>query len=187
MKYEDLYPGSMLIAPPHMTDIRFAGSVLLVATHNQTEGTIALCVNHETSFTVNDLVDEIGIEANLPFPVYWGGPVASGSIWMLHTTDWMSQRSILINEQWAMTSTRTMFEFLAAGDTPREFRIMHGFASWAPGQLKGELEGKHPWTPGSSWLIAPDQGPEWLFSQADDHMWDTCTRLATEETINEWI
>jgi len=187
MKYQDIVPGTLLIAPPHMTDHRFAGTVLAVAQHSETSGTVALCLNNHTHFTVNDLMQEIELDANLPFPLYWGGPVQPGSIWMMHDRDWTVTNSIEINEHWAMTSSRTMFHHLAQGDTPSQFRFMHGFASWAPGQLQGELQGQPPWHAGSSWLLSEDPGPEFLFEMPEGTMWETCMQRATEEAVADWI
>jgi len=187
MKYEDITPGSLLIAPPHMTDIRFAGSVLLVCQLAEDSSTVALCLNSDTEFTVNDLRDEINIDANLPFPLYWGGPVQPGSIWMLHDADWVMDKTIVINENWAMTSSRGMFHHIAAGDIPRQFRFMHGFSSWSPNQLKRELEGQPPWHSGSSWLITEDPGVDYIYEMPEGVMWEACMQRATEQAIDAWF
>jgi len=187
MNTEQVKQGSLLIAPPHMTDYRFAGSVMLVTHQTSATGTVALCVNSETSFNVNDLREEINIDGNLPFPLYWGGPVQPGSIWMLHDSDWRMSNTLEVNHSWSMTSNRDMFANILEGDMPRQFRFMHGFASWAPGQLKRELEGEPPWSSTSSWLVSEDPGVEWLFDQPEGTMWETCMQKATEEAVDSWF
>ena len=100
----NLESGDLLIAPPKMPDLRFRKTVLMM-THEHEVGTIALCVNRPTAHTLKDLTKDLDIDFNLNFPLYWGGPVSHGTIWMLHTTDWAVEETINISMDWSMTSS----------------------------------------------------------------------------------
>jgi len=185
----------LLIAPPNIPDSRFRNTVLML-THSHDQGTFALCVNRSSQYTVQDLITQASLElevdleldCDLHFPLYWGGPVSPSTIWMLHSSEWQIEGvTILINDQWSMTSNIRMFHHLADGDLPQEFRIMYGYCSWAPGQLESELMGAAPWRPEHSWLVARNLGPEWLFNQPVEEIWENSTTLSAHQAVDSWL
>jgi putative AlgH/UPF0301 family transcriptional regulator len=76
----------LLIAPPAIPDQRFRKAVIML-THDTQQGSFALCVNKPTNHTLQDILDDNDIDANLNFPLYWGGPVSQGTVWMLHDSE----------------------------------------------------------------------------------------------------
>lgn len=176
----------LLIAPPGIPDYRFRNAVLML-THDVNGGAFALCVNRPTEHTLQDIVDELGIETNLNFPLYWGGPVSPGTVWMLHSAEWSTEHTITIDSEWAMTSNLDMFVHLADGDFPREFRIMFGYCTWGRGQLLKELEGEPPYKPSNAWLVATNPGSDWLFEYPVDELWAAATELSAREAVANWL
>ena len=177
----------LLIAPPNIPDPRFRKSVLML-THDHNSGSFALCVNKLSKFTLPQILEELELEDyNLNFPLYWGGPVNQGTVWMLHSTDWECEHTVAITTDWAMTSHISMFAHLADGDHPEHFRICMGYCSWSPGQLKNELAGIPPWNHNNSWLVANNLGPEWLFEQPEDLLWENATTLCSHQAVDSWI
>ena len=179
-------PGSLLIAPPTMKDGRFAKSVLLITNHSSA-GTHALCLNKPTRHTLKGVAEEIGLDKELPFQIYWGGPVHNGSIWMIHDTSWENDTTLYVNDKWKVTSNEEMFFNMADGDCPRDFRIMSGFASWMPGQLEMELNGTPPFNKKSSWLVVDEVDPEWVFNTPIDELWDDALALAGNQAVSSWL
>ena len=182
MRKIELEPGSLLIAPPSMPDPRFQDRVLLLVQH-ETTGSVAFTLNKPTDYVINDILDEIGVDGNLPFPLYWGGPVKSSAVWMLHDSDWTLERSVEVNQDWSMTSSHEMFHHLCDGDTPQYFRFLHGISTWGPGQLEGEIRGEHPWSPSSSWLIAPNPGSDWVLECPEEHLWEQAMEVAKDQFV----
>jgi putative transcriptional regulator len=178
--------GSLLVAPPTMQDRRFARTVLLV-THNNQQGTFALCLNKPTKNTLVNLSKELKLDKELPFSVDWGGPVNPGSIWMVHDKDWDCGHSLYINEKINVTSNEAMFHHMADGDCPRQFKLLFGFCSWMPGQLDMELEGTHPFNKQSSWLVVNDVDPEFIFETPVDKLWEKSVALAGNQTVANWM
>ena len=181
-----LETGKLLIAPPGMPDPRFSDSVILLVQHERT-GSVGFALNKPTEYIVNDILDEVGVEGNLPFPLYWGGPVKSSAIWMLHDADWVMPNTVPVNHSWSMTSNRAMFTHLCDGDVPRNFRFLHGIATWGPGQLEQELKGGSAWSESASWLIAEDPGPDFLFECPEDCLWEEATELVKDQFVNSWL
>lgn len=178
--------GNLLIAPPTIPDTRFRKSVL-VLTNDNLRGSFALCINKPTNHTLKDLLEDTGIETELNFPLYWGGPVNPNTIWMLHSSEWSCAHTVPINDDWSVTSHMSMFHHLADGDYPEHFRLMYGYSSWAQGQLKAELRGTAPWNPAHSWLVAENPGPGWLFEQPVEDVWMNSTELSGHQAVDTWL
>jgi len=178
----------LLIAPPNIPDPRFRDTVLML-THYDSDGAHGLCVNRELGHTLPEILSRSNIDLTglPPIPLYWGGPMGSQSIWMLHSPDWVCSETVMITSAWAMTSSEEMFHCLLAGDMPRNFRLLLGYAAWAPGQLDKELEGQGSWRQEHSWLTAQNLGPEWLFEQPVDELWSNVVTLSCHQAVDSWL
>lgn len=182
-------PTDLLIAPPSIPDARFRNSVIML-THTTDQGSFGLCVNRPLEHTIQDLmltVDVI-IDPEVNWPLYWGGPVSPTTVWMLHSSDWyLEEATQEIDHQWSMTSNIRMFELLAQGDIPQQFRIVCGYCAWAADQLERELEGLDPWQSKHSWLVANNLGPEWLFEQPVEELWSNSTTVSAHQAVASWL
>lgn len=178
--------GSILISPPGLPDPRFRKTVLLI-TRNGKTGTQALCVNRPTNYTLNDVLTDSGITSNINIPIYWGGPVDTTSVWMLHSSEWKLDSTMPINDEWSVTSHYSMFYHISDLDTPKHFRIMFGQASWTAGQLAAELKGLPPWNSNHSWLLAESPDPEWMFEQPEDELWINSIELSSNQAVSHWL
>jgi len=184
MKY--IEPGTLLISPPAMPDPKFGQTVLLLTQHSP-HGAFALCLNRPTNQKVDKILEEMNIDAHLPFKMYWGGPLHPGSIWMIHTKDWNIDHTLHVDDTWKITSHESMFHHLADGDAPRSFRLAYGFASWGPGQLEAELSGTGRYVPGSSWLVLPDTDAADIFEIPENKLWSRATTMAASAAVDSWI
>ena len=184
----NIEPGDCIVAPPHMEDLRFRETVILIANHTH-RNSAGFILNDPGPLTLNDVYWEIGLDEsdNLPLPIYQGGPVAPGSIFMLHESEWHDRNTMYINEEWSATSSLQMFQLLLQGGGPRSERIVSGMASWGPGQLVGEMQGEHPWAPTHSWLLLKQPRREWLFEQPVETLWDECVETVSRDTVSEWL
>jgi putative transcriptional regulator len=156
-------------------------------THDHRAGSFALCVNKETGHTLNEILENTGLETNLNFPIYWGGPVSQQTIWMLHSNEWSIGETVELKNGWSMTSNAGMFKRMVDGDIPKHFRIMFGYCSWAENQLRCEIEGLGPWKKENSWLVAKNLGPEWLFESPVDTLWESATTLSSHQAVDSWL
>jgi putative transcriptional regulator len=181
-------PTDLLISPPNMPDPRFSETVLMVISHNDT-GTVALCLNSPTDIETEDIA-ELRDPKNftaMSYPIYWGGPVAKESIWMLHNSDWSSANTMEIADGVAVSSDVEMLKSLKNGDCPGTFRVMAGFASWAPGQLAAELEGSGSWKKNHAWLVAPCTDLETMLECPLEDVWTYATGLCAQNAVDSWL
>ena len=109
------------------------------------------------------------------------------SIWMLHSSDWVCSDTVMITSAWAMTSSLEMFHCMMDHDMPRHFRLLMGYASWAPDQLDQEIEGQGGWRQEHSWLTAQNLGPEWLFEQPVEDLWSGVVTLSCHQAVDSWL
>ena len=148
MASEPLAPGLLLAAPP-LGDPNFNRSVVLLATHGD-GGSLGWVVNGAELVTVGQLLRDAGLVAEsvtLPTDGSYslsarvGGPVSPRSAWVLYrrAPRFEHQGEIVLSGRWAATGDRSLVEAIARGDGPEAFRLILGYAGWAPGQLDEEI------------------------------------------------
>ena len=160
--------GQLLIAMPQMTDPRFEHSVVYMCAHNAA-GAMGLVVNKlvdAMSFTELLRQMELEIESdNLDdqIQVHFGGPVESARGFVLHSTDYVSEATMRVDDSFSMTATIDVLRSIARGSGPGQAIFALGYAGWAPGQLDTEIQS-------NGWLnVAADQ--DLVFGREHDIKW----------------
>ncbi len=175
--------GYLLVAMPTMSDPRFARTVIYLCAHTA-DGAMGLVVNRLLdSLTFPDLLEQLGIQTSNvsdEIRVHFGGPVESARGFVLHSTDYMHDASMIVDGNIALTATVDVLKAMADGMGPRRHLLALGYAGWAPGQLDAEIQA-------NGWLLCPadenlvfgtDVISKW--SQAFDKIGIDITKLATE-------
>lgn len=147
--------GKMLIAMPHLADPRFYHSTLAIYKHDD-DGAGGLIFNKPAkSILMSDLFADIGIPL-LPdmgdMPVYYGGPINTHQVFVLHSNDYIDKDTIPVCEGVSMTTNRNILTAIANRTGPVKFKICLGCAVWGPRQLDSELSGSWQYNELSSWL-----------------------------------
>jgi putative transcriptional regulator len=168
---ETALTGQLLVAMPQMTDPRFARSVVYLCAHSA-DGAMGLVVNRLIdSVSFGHLLEQLGVETGShqsDMPVHFGGPVESSRGFVLHTTDYVQDSSLVIDRDIALTATIDMLKAIASGKGPERCVLALGYAGWAPGQLDAEIQD-------NGWLLVPsdlelvfgrDNGAKWQRSLA---------------------
>ncbi|HAU28537.1 MAG TPA: YqgE/AlgH family protein [Rhodospirillaceae bacterium] len=150
--------GHVLLAMPAMVDPRFIRSVIYICSHNE-HGAMGLVINRIFgSVMFSDLLDQVGIKTIQPKEdqkVHFGGPMEAGRGFVLHTTDFLQEGSMVIEDGIALTGTLDILQAIAKGEGPRKHMLLLGYAGWTPGQLEEEMQA-------NSWISAP-ASPELIF------------------------
>ena len=118
------------------------------------------------SFSSKDLFDELTIEYIKEVeavPVYNGGPVNIGDVFVLHGAPFYWAGCHRINSWLALTNTRDVLEAIAKGKGPESFLIILGCSGWGGGQLEMELKA-------NLWLTAPADETV-IFKTPVEHRW----------------
>lgn len=160
--------GQLLVAMPQMSDPFFARSVVYLCAHSSETGAMGLIVNKTIDgLTLDELYAQLKIEsevhANRPQPVHFGGPVAPGYSFVLHSADYREKETLGIGDEFAITATFDIFRAQSKGLGPRQGIVALGYAGWGPGQLDAEIQA-------NGWLlVAADSAL--VFDTEDDSKW----------------
>lgn len=92
-----------------------------------------------------------------------GGPVDPSRGAVLHDRSWMTEQSVPLPGDFALTSSMDVLRAIAGGEGPKRFELFLGYAGWADGQLEAELA-----SPG--WLLGTSD-PSALFALAPERRW----------------
>jgi putative transcriptional regulator len=165
---ESSLAGQLLVAMPQMADPRFARSVVYLCAHS-VDGAMGLVVNRLIeSLSFENLLEQIGVEqdgsAARDMPVHFGGPVESSRGFVLHSTDYMQDSTLVIEDEIALTATIDVLKAIARGDGPRHRVLALGYAGWAAGQLDAEIQA-------NGWLLVPAD-LELVFGLDNDTKWE---------------
>lgn len=161
------FAGQMLIAMPQMRDPRFARSVVYLCAHTE-DGAMGLVINRLfNSFSFPELLDQLSIAATPECDVvriHFGGPVEAGRGFVLHSTDYIQETTLVVADEVGLTATIDVLKAIAEGRGPSRYLLALGYAGWAAGQLDSEIRE-------NAWLsVQSDQ--ELLFGTEIDTKWE---------------
>ena len=131
-----------LIAMPAMTDPNFAHTLTYICRHSD-DGALGVVVNRPIAKpSFDDLLEQLEVQPVPPLrrvELFRGGPVDSARGFVLHTSDWTGEGSLLVDDQVALTSSLDVLKAFADGAGPKRGLLALGYAGWAPGQLEREI------------------------------------------------
>ena len=113
-----------------------------------------------------DLLDQLDLSPSSGgdnIRVHFGGPVESGRGFVLHSSDYHQEATMVIDEQIALTATTDILRDIAEGDGPQSSLLALGYAGWGPGQLDSEIQA-------NGWLSV-DADPGLIFGAEPDKVW----------------
>lgn len=138
----DWLTGQLLIAMPAMGDSRFAQSVIFICSHTA-EGAMGVIVNHPLRTPkFADLLGQLKIEPSPPareLPLGMGGPVDDSRGFVLHSTDWLADSSLQVDDTRALSANLDILQAVAGGGGPKKAVLLLGYTGWGAGQLEHEL------------------------------------------------
>lgn len=159
--------GQLLIAMPHMQDPRFARSVIYMCAHSA-DGAMGLVVNKVMEHVqFPELLEQLNIgpgDATQEIRVHFGGPVESGRGFVLHSSDYVQDATLVIDQSVGLTATIDILKAIAKGDGPRHSLLALGYAGWGPGQLDHEIQA-------NGWLSVPADA-DLIFGSKYDVKWE---------------
>ena len=163
--------GQLLIASPHIDDIRFKKSVIMICQHDA-QSAMGLVINKQAnSLKLGDLYEKLEIGAPsfaVEDPVHIGGPVDSNRGFVLHSQDHMLPDSLAITNEISLTASVEILRDITGGVGPSHTIVSLGCAGWSAGQLDREMS-ENVWLnlPASTDLVF-EHSRETLWQQAFD-------------------
>ncbi len=150
-----------------MGDPRFEKSVIYMCAHSE-DGAMGLIVNQPLDeLRFPDILEQMGIE---PTPacdrilVHCGGPVESARGFVLHSSDYQMDGTMVVDETVALSATTEVLKAIAYGTGPKRCLMALGYAGWGAGQLDDEIKN-------NAWLSVPADC-DLLWSDDSETKWD---------------
>ena len=171
--------GRCLMATPQVKDPHFVQSVVLI--YEQTaKGIAGVVLNKKSQFNTRDVAERHGYTLTTASdPIYSGGPVNPNAILMLHTSEWHSSNTMLVNSDLAVSSDDIMMMRYLNGDQPKNLRFFSGSAVWSVPQLKNEIKNNH-------WLTC-DLTVAQLFSYNSSNQWQLALESAARSAVDTFM
>lgn len=153
--------GRILISTPYFNDPFFNHSVVLITDYEE-EHTAGLIINRQLPHSVRDLVSEIKVDD----PIFFGGPVLTEAVFLLHNFESCPEASRLLPDVYVGYNPvlLAVIEHKAIPNLKHKFLL--GYAGWSPGQLEDEIQR-------NMWVVAPashalvfDTAPEDIWTRA---------------------
>ena len=159
--------GRLLVASDSLSDSSFAKTVIYMIEHDAT-GALGLVVNRSVGrFPLPELFERLGLpseEVTGSIRVHSGGPVEPGTMFILHSAEYLLDGSKEIGPNLALSNDPEILKAIGAGEGPAGYLFAFGYAGWAPGQLEGEISR-------GSWIDVP-VSEELIFGPDDSMKWD---------------
>ncbi|MBX9804613.1 MAG: YqgE/AlgH family protein [Alphaproteobacteria bacterium] len=151
---------------PFLPDPRFTHAVIYICGHDA-QGAMGLIVNKGLpAITFEELLTQMEVDISTiatQVPIHYGGPVEVGRGFVLHSSDYVSESTVLIENGFAMTATLDILRAIALNEGPRETLLALGYVGWGAGQLEHEIQE-------NGWLTI-DASPELIFGSDLDGKW----------------
>ena len=163
--------GHFLVAMPGLADPNFSQTVTCICEHNR-DGAVGIVINRvHTGLCCRAIFDELRMDYETAvgdLPIYLGGPVHLGEVFILHGPPFDWEGSLQITPRLAMSNTRDILKAVALERGPKSFLISLGCAGWGPGQVEAEIKD-------NAWLTSP-VFEENIFELPVEDRWEEAVR-----------
>ena len=165
--------GRLLVATPVLADPNFRRTVVLIVEHEPAEGTLGVVLNRPTDVPVGRVLEPWSQLVTGPSVVFRGGPVAPDSALAIalvpgdaEPLGWHSLAADPAMSRLGLVDLDAPPDLLASAIN--RLRVYAGYAGWAPGQLKAEID------EGAWYVISAE--PSDVFAAEPSGLWSTVLR-----------
>jgi putative transcriptional regulator len=158
---KELKIGSLILAQPFLHDDVFKRAVCLLCAHSRKEGSFGFILNKPTEFQVGDFIEELD---SFELPVYFGGPVATDSLYFLHDNSLNIEdaQEVLPGVFWGGDFQQMIAKLSTADLSLHSTKFILGYSGWDPGQLRKEIIE-------NSWIVT--RGTEHTIFEGSEQLW----------------
>jgi len=136
--------GKMLAAMPFLQGDDLHHSVIFLCGHDNL-GAIGLIINkYMPELTFKDIADQLKLQVDVDrdvakVPINFGGEDSKGKGFVLHSSDYKIESTLLIDKNICVTTTLEILRAIALGGGPKDYIVCFGHTVWDSGQLETEL------------------------------------------------
>ncbi len=128
----------LLVASKKMADPRFRKTVLVVTQHGK-GGPIGVIVNRPQEISLDTIFPDLPKAKGCS--LFFGGPTYPAQIsYLVRGTDALTGALTIAKDTYLAYDMPILGELLDGKRAYKDLRVMHGLASWAPGQLEYEIQ-----------------------------------------------
>ena len=158
-----------LIATEKMKDNRFEKTVVAML-ENDKDGAWGLVINKPIGSLPIALLIDPSLNTSeereelykINIPVFWGGPVETKKIFILHSNEYQSDSTNNYGSISISYDYDILFD-IAKNKGPEKSLVILGYSGWGDGQLEGEMERDH-------WILS-DLDPNIIFDEESSRKW----------------
>ena len=159
-----------LIATEKMKDNRFKKTVIVML-ENDKDGAWGLVINKPIGLLPIALLIDPSLNTSeereelykVNIPVFWGGPVETKKIFILHSKEYQSDSTSNYGSISISQDYNILFD-IAENKGPEKSLVIFGYSGWGSGQLEGEMERDH-------WILS-DINLDIAFDQESNIKWE---------------
>ena len=138
-----------LIATEKMKDNRFKKTVIVML-ENDKDGAWGLVINKPIGLLPIALLIDPSLNTSeereelykVNIPVFWGGPVETKKIFILHSKEYQNDSTSNYGSISISQDYNILFD-IAENKGPEKSLVIFGYSGWGSGQLEGEMERDH--------------------------------------------
>jgi len=186
MDYKNL-TGQILVAIPNTAHEHYHRGLLLVTSHGRS---FSNCIQFNkpilNGLNIGTIMAHSGLKYSGNDPVYWGGPDEQSKVHFIHTLDWATASTRMLNENIGITTEISILAAISQGLGPIRWRCVIGSKNNKPGFLEGEMSGEYPWTKQHRWLTVPAD-PTYIFDKVGDDQWLEAVEAAGKLEVKAWF
>ena len=159
-----------LIATEKVNDNRFSKTVIVMFESdengawglviNKRLGTMPIALLIDPSLNTSDEREDL---FKINIPVFWGGPVDTKEIFILHSNEYKSESTKNFGNISISQDYNILFD-IAKNKGPQKSMVILGYSGWGEGQLEGEMERDH-------WILS-DIDLNITFDEDSNIKWD---------------
>jgi len=135
--------GKLLVAMPYIEDLRFVQAVIYICGHDE-KGAMGIIINRPLhTLMFHELLQQLEIdypENYVEVPMHQGGPMEVGRGFVLHTSDYITESTVIMPGGLALTATLDILRAISIGEGPQQAILALGYVGWQPGQLEKEYQ-----------------------------------------------
>lgn len=153
--------GKILISEPFLRDATFGRSVILLVDHTE-EGSMGLVMNKQLPLLLNDIISEFRYLDEIP--LYKGGPVATDTLFFLHTLADIPGSITICNGLYLNGNFDLIKSYILQGNKVDGcIRFFLGYSGWESQQLATELKE-------NTWIVS-EEDKTYLMKDNIKEMW----------------
>ena len=169
-KFYNSIKNNFLVATKKMKDNRFEKTVIVML-ENDKDGAWGLVINKPIGLLPIALLIDPSLNTSeereelykVNIPVFWGGPVGTKKVFILHSKEYQSDSTSNYGSISISQDYNILFD-IAENKGPEKSLVIFGYSGWGSGQLEGEMERDH-------WILS-DIDLDITFDQESNTKWN---------------